>query len=417
MKYFVILLVLVVTASLSFANDDVLAQTSGDEMVISGNYTNEEFGFSVVLPDSMDGFLTEFDSPSAGKLVKFQIHPEMEGEICCPPVDSSPIVLLFDNNPKAYHSIPVPMTNGILASFQGYGMNVKIENLGDYQVLTSTLEHEREFREFPEPVKRVGKFYFINAGDRYTSYGIWASEENYEKYIEAFENSAKSLAVMNAIPVDLDELFPDKHLQAELRLDDNSSIFPKITTPSTVISLTATKSSQSLRINFTEPNDFRSFLAINVGDLLEGPYEITFNDGHADSQILENESGKYLIVFYSGQGQHNIRILGSSINSISNPPYQIEKISGILYYVSEPLDLNPDSGKIIFKDVLFAPHILDPPRQTYSFVTFADEKKEALLVGFDEPGFTENTDPVQDLLKELTDTIFWSAQIWKGYPR
>ena len=155
--------------SFSFAIDDVFAQAPGDEIIISGNYTNEEFGFSVALPDSLDGFLTEFDIPSVGKIVKFQIRPEMEGEICCPPIDSSPI--------------------------------------------------------------------------------------------------------------------------------------------------------------------------------------------------------------------------------------QIEKFNDMLYYVSESLDLNPDSGKIIFKDVLFAPHILDPPRQTYSFVTFADEKKKALSVGFDEPAFSENVDPQAGFVK------------------
>jgi hypothetical protein len=63
------------------------------------------------------------------------------------------------------------------------------------------------------------------------------------------------------------------------------------------------------------------------------------------------------------------------------------------YYVSEPLDLSQDSGKILFHDVLFFPHLLDPPRQTYSFVTFADGKKEALLVGFDKPAFSENVNP------------------------
>ena len=362
---------------------------------ISGNYTNEEFGFSLTLPDSIDGFLTEIDHPSIGKIVNFQIHPEMEDEVCCPTVDPSPIVILFDSNPKAFYSIPIPMTNGIHASFQGYGMNVKIENLDKYQVLTSTLDYEREFREFPEPIKQVGKFYFINTGDRYISYGILASEENYEKYIETFEKSAKSLTAMNAIPVNIDELFPDKNFQAELRLEDNSSIFPKITTPSTVTSLIADKPSKSLQINFTEPNDFRSFLAINIGDLIEGPYEITFDEKHVEVQILENESGKYLIVFYSGQGQHNIRISGSSINSISNPSYQIEKINDMLYYVSESLDLNPDlMDKIIFQGVVFTPtYIYDPPSEMHSYVMNADGQKEIISVHFDEPVFSERVIP------------------------
>ena len=377
---------------------DGFAQIPGNE-TISGNYTNEEFGFSLTLPDSLEGFLTEIDNISIGKMLNFQIHPEMGDEVCCPAVDSSPIVILFDSNPKAYYSIPVPMTNGIHASFQGYGMNVKIENFGKYHVLTSTLDYEREFREFPEPIKRVGKFYFINTGDRYISYGILASEENYEKYIETFENSAKSLTAMNVIPVNINELFPDKNFQAELRLEDNSSIFPKITTPSTVTSLIADRPSKSLQINFTEPNDFRSFLAINIGDLIEGPYKITFDEKYVEGQILENKSGKYLIVFYSGQGQHNIRILGSSINSISNPPYQIEKINDMLYYVSEPLDLNPDYGRIIFQGVIFRPHIHEPPLQTDISVTFTDGKKEAFFVGFDEPAYSESMDPQAGFVK------------------
>jgi len=370
-----------------------------DNKIISGNYTNEEFGFSLTLPDSLDGFLTEIDNPTIGKMLNFQIHPEMGDEVCCPAVDSSPIVILFDSNPKAYYSIPVPMTNGIHASFQGYGMNVKIENLGKYQVITSTLDYEREFRESPEPIKRVGKFYFINTGDRYISYGILASEENYEKYIETFEKSAKSLTAMNAIPVNIDELFPDKDFQADLRLEDNSSIFPKIITPSTVTSLIADKSSKSFQINFTEPNDFRSFLAVNIGDLIEGPYEITFDEKHVESQILENESGKYLIVFYSGQGQHNIRISGSSINSIYNPPYQIEKINDMLYYVTEPLELNPDQGRIIFQGVIFRLHIHEPPLQTNTHVTFTDGKEEVFFVGFDEPAFSENVNPQVGFVK------------------
>jgi hypothetical protein len=114
---------------------------------------------------------------------------------------------------------------------------------------------------------------------------------------------------------------------------------------------------------------------------------------------LENESGKYLIVFYSGQGQHNIRISGSSINSISNLPSQIEKINDVLYHVSEPLELNPDSGRIIFQGVIFRPHIHEFPLQTDTFVTFADGKKEAFFVGFDEPAFSESMDPQAGFVK------------------
>ena len=227
----------------------------------------------------------------------------------------------------------------------------------------------------------------------------WHLRKINKKYIETFENSAESLTAVNATKINLDELFLTKNFQADLRLEDNSSIFPKITTPSTVTSLIADKSSKSLQINFTEPNDYRSFLAINIGDLFKGPYEITFNEKHVEGQILENESGKYLIVFYSDQGQHNIRISGSSINSVSNPPHQTEKINDVLYYVSEPLASNPDSDRIIFQDVTFRPHIHESTLQTDTFVTFADGTREAFFVGLDEPAFSENIHPQAGFVK------------------
>jgi len=349
----------------------------------------------------MRGFLTEIDNPNVGKIINIQAHPELSfNEPCCPSVDTSPAGLLLDNHPTSFLATPVPLTGDIYAAFQGYDMNMKIEKLAYMQVLTSTIEKEREYPpDYPEPIKRIGKFYFVNAGERYISYGIFASEENYAKYINEFEESAKSLTAINAIPIDLDEIFFKKNFQVELRLEDNSSIFPKITTPSTVTSLIADKSFKSLQINFTEPNEFRSFLAINIGDLLEGPYEITFDEKPMEGQILENESGKYLVVFYSGKGQHSIHISGSFVNSVDNPPYQIEKINDKLYYVSEPLALNSDPGKIIFQGVIFRPHIHEPPLQTDTFVTFADGKKEAFFVGFDEPAFSENVNPQAGFVK------------------
>ena len=371
----------------------VFADLPFEYTIIEGRYENKEFGVGVTLPNSIQGFVTEIDNQKIGKITNIQAHHELPfDEPCCPSIDTSPAELLLDSHPKSMLATPVPLTGDVYAAFQGYNMDVKIDRLGDMQVLASTIEIERQYRDNPEPIKRIGKFYFVNADQRYISYGLFASEENYAKYIDEFEESAKSLTVVNAIPVDLKELFP-KNLQADLRLEDNSSIFPTITTPSTLNMLSADKQSKTLEIEFTEPNEFRSFLAINVGDLLDGPYSVSLDGKSTEGQILENESGKYLIVFYSGQGTHKIIISGSSISSSSNPPSQIEKIDNMLYHVSEPLELTPDYGKIIiFHDVIFAPHTVES-QESYSFVTFADGTKEAVLAHFDEPSFSESINP------------------------
>jgi len=187
---------------------DIFAQFPRDNKIIRGNCVNDEFEFSITLPDGLNGFLSEIDNSRMGKIVIIQIHPDLGSvEICCPAVDTSPILILLESHPKSMLRTPVPLTGDIYAAIQGYDMKLNIETLGEYQVMTSTLEFEREFRGFSEPIKRIGKFYFINTGDRYLSYGLWATSENYKKYVDEFEKSAKSLRIENTIPVNLDAVF------------------------------------------------------------------------------------------------------------------------------------------------------------------------------------------------------------------
>ena len=285
--------------------------------VISGSYTNEEFGFSVTLPDNLGGFLTEIDNPHTGKIVNIQIHPEMEPEeICCPAVDASPIVMLLDSHPKNMLATPVPFTGDMYAAIQGYDMNMSMDTLGDLQVLTSTLEYEREYRGFPEPIKRVGKFYYVDAGDRYLSYGLLATNENYKKYINEFEESVKSLVVANndnAMAVNLSEVF-DYPRQMQLTLKDGTVINSRVITPSDISYVTLDQKSNSLHIGIDEPNSYRSFLLTNIGEVLDEPYIVMFDDVPVDSQILENESGKYMMIYYEDKkGPHEISITGSRV--------------------------------------------------------------------------------------------------------
>ena len=73
---------------------------------------------------------------------------------------------------------------------------------------------------------------------------------------------------------------------------------------------------------------------------------------------------------------------------------QIEKINGAYYDVSEPVLPNSSVYKIIFHDVEFSsPYRHDPPRYTYSDVTFSDGTEETLRVLFDYPVFTEHVKP------------------------
>ena len=297
---------------------DVFAQIiPSDAKPVSGKYSNNEFGFSVILPDNLDGFLTEIDNPHTGKIVNIQVHPEMEpNESCCPSVDTSPIVMLLNSHPKNMLATPVPFTGDMYAAIQGYGMNMSMDTLGELQVLTSTLEYEREFRGFPEPIKRVGKFYYVDAGDRYLSYGLLATNENYKKYLNEFEESAKSLVMTNnddAKSVNLNEVFDYPH-QTQLTLKDGSVISSRVITPSDISAVTLDQKSNSLQIRIDEPNSYRSFLLTNIGEVLEEPYVVLFDDMPVDSQILQNESGKYMMIYYEGKkGPHEISITGSRV--------------------------------------------------------------------------------------------------------
>ncbi len=48
-------------------------------------------------------------------------------------------------------------------------------------------------------LEHLGKFYFaMNCDERYISYGRRASEENYQKCLDEFEESSKSLVMRNA---------------------------------------------------------------------------------------------------------------------------------------------------------------------------------------------------------------------------
>lgn len=285
-----------------------------DAKPVSGKYSNDEFGFSFTLPDNLDGFLTEIDNPHAGKIVNVQIHPNMEpDEPCCPAVDTSPIVMFLNSHPKSMLATPVPFTGDMYAAVQGYGMEMSMDTLGDLQVLASTLEYEREFREFAEPIKRVGKFYYVDAGDRYLSYGMLATNENYKKYIDEFEKSAKSLMINDAKPVNLDEVF-DYPRQTQLTLKDGFVINSRVITPSDISAVTLDQKSNSLQIVIDEPNSYRSFLLTNIGEVLEEPYVIMFDDMPIDSQILQNESGKYMMISYEDKkGPHEISITGSRV--------------------------------------------------------------------------------------------------------
>lgn len=285
--------------------------------VVSGNYTNEEFGFSVTLPDNLDGFLTEIDNPHTGKIVNIQIHPEMgSDESCCPAVNTSPIIMLLDSHPKNMLATPVPFTGDMYTAIQGYGMNMNMDTLGELPVLAATLEYEREYRGFPEPIKRVGKFYYVDAGDRYLSYGLLATNENYKKYINEFEESAKSIVVINnddATPVNLNEVF-DYPRQTQLILKDGSVINSRVITPSDISSVTLDQKSNSLHIRIDEPNSYRSFLLTNIGEVLEEPYVVMFDDVPVDGQILKNESEKYMMIYYEDKkGPHEISITGSRV--------------------------------------------------------------------------------------------------------
>ena len=279
---------------------------------IHKQYTNEEFGFGFTLPENLTGFLYENDNPAVGKIVDMQIHPEMgPEEKCCPGVFSSPANFLFESHPDSFYSTPVPFTGDIFAAFQGYNMNIEIGNIGEYPVLSSTFDFDKEDLGYPGVGKVIGKSYFFNTEDRYISYSILASEEHYDRYIEEFEKSAGRITIEDSANVDLDEIFLISDFYAS-KLTSDSSILPKIQTPSIIDSVHFDKSSSTVKVSITETNSFRSFFAINIGELLEEPYAVTWDGEPIDVQILETDSQKYLTMFYFGEGSHEIIISGSS---------------------------------------------------------------------------------------------------------
>ena len=296
----------------SFLTNEVLAQFP-EYQEIHGEYTNEEFGFGFVLPESLNGFLYENDNPAVGKILNIQVHHEMNPEEgCCPIIPSSRANILFESHPDPFYSTPVPFTGDIFAAFQAYNMNVKIDTIGEYQILSSTLDFDKADLGFPDAEKTIGKSYFFNTGDRYISYGILASEEHYDKHIEKFEESARSIAIENSTSIDLDEIFLITYFYAS-KLTPDSPMLPKIQTPSIIDSVHLDESSNTVQVRITEPNSFRSFFAINIGELLEGPYAVTWDGDPIDMQILETDLQKYLVMFYFGEGPHEIIISGSPL--------------------------------------------------------------------------------------------------------
>lgn len=277
--------------------------------IVEGYYNNEELGFNVTFPDAMKGFLTEIDENS----IVIQIHPESDSISCCPSIDITPAAILLDSAPLNTLSSPVPFTGDLYAAFQGYNMKVRIDRLGDTEVLVATAWSEREDIPDQGPIKRVGKFYFINNDERHISYGLWASEENYQKYLNEFEASAKSISLVNAKAVNLQSIFPQYYVQdAEVELKDGIVLHPEVITPSIVESIAVDEDSNTLKISINEPNG-NSFLILNSRELLVGPHSITFDGKPIESVVLSNESGEYLITFYNQTGDHEVAIIGTAV--------------------------------------------------------------------------------------------------------
>lgn len=202
---------------------------SFEQEKIEGYYNNEELGFNVTFPDAMKGFLTQIDENS----IVIQIHPESDSISCCPSIDTTPAAILLDSAPLNTLSSPVPFTGDLYAAFQGYNMKMKIDHLNDKEVLVVTLLSERSDIPGHSTVKHLGKFYFLNTDERFISYGLWASEENYNKYLERFEASAKSITLVNAKAVNLQSIFHQYSVHGlEVELKDGSFIRPEIITPS-----------------------------------------------------------------------------------------------------------------------------------------------------------------------------------------
>lgn len=292
------------------------AQTAEDIQYteVEGSYRNDELGFELSIPDSLKGFVYEYESGVEDKSVTLQIHPESNSTAasCCPTIDTSPAVFLLDSGPLSTLSSPVPFTNDLYTAIQGYGMRMSIEELNDKQVLLATLESERNDLPGYDSVKRVGKFYFMNNDQRFISYGLWASEENYQIYLDEFEESAKTLLIDNMSSVDLQSIFRQYTLLKEVNLKDGSILNPEIVTPSIIESIAIDEDTNTVRINITEPTG-NSFLVLNSGDLLDGPLSITFDGKPIEATTMSNENGEFIVAFYDQDGNHEVAVTGTAV--------------------------------------------------------------------------------------------------------
>lgn len=288
--------------------------------VVEGSYNDAKHGFGITLPENRTGFLTQIGS---GDYVTFQIHPESNftKETCCMPIEVTPAAMLFTSAPLSTLSSPVPFTGDVFAAFQGYNMKVRIDHIDSKEVLVATLMSERNDIPGYDLVKRVGKFYLINNDERFISYGLWASEENYQKYISEFEASARSIILDNPKPVNLHSIFHQYSIQdTVVELEDGTVLRPEIITPSIVESVGVNEESKTFKIKVSEPSN-NSFLMINSRDLLAGPHTVTLDGKPTESTILSNESGEYLIAFYDQAGNHEVAITGTAV--VPEFPYSV----------------------------------------------------------------------------------------------
>jgi predicted secreted protein with PEFG-CTERM motif len=283
--------------------------------VVDGYFEDKELGFGLTLPDSMKGFVYEYDSFDGIKSLTLQVHPEFNSteSSCCPAIETTPAALLLDSGSLNAVTSPVPFTGDLYAAIQGYNMRMSIEDLNNTQVLVTTLDSERNDLPGYDTLKRVGKFYFMNSDERYISYGLWASEENYQKYLDEFEESAKSLVIQNAKPVNLQSVF-SHHLLSdmEVKLKDGSVLQPEIITPSIIESVGIDEDTNTIRINITEPSG-NSFLIMNSGELLAGPHSFSIDGEPIEIATLSNENGEYLIAYYDDIGEHEVAITGTAV--------------------------------------------------------------------------------------------------------
>ncbi len=200
-------------------------------------------------------------------------------------------------------------------------MDLKMDHLDSKEVLVATLMSERDDIPGYDLVKRVGKFYLINNDERFISYGLWASEENYQKYINEFEASARSIVLDNPKPVNLRSIFHQYSIQdMVVELEDGTVLRPEIITPSIVESVAVNEESKTFKIKVNEPSN-DSFLMINSRDLLADPHTVTLDGKPIESMVLSNESGEYLIAFYDQAGNHEVAITGTAV--IPEFPYSV----------------------------------------------------------------------------------------------